>query len=250
VTTPWRLFTDVSEALAHGPANESMPVRLDLLRAERTGVPEVVLAGSKPAEHLITALSGLAQQNGRAIASRCRPEDIKAIQTAFDGKLHVDIHYSTVVVAYDNTEPRRDEGKVGILTAGSSDIIIATEAEVLLREMGVEVVKAHDVGVAGLHRLVGPLRRMAEEDVDAIIVAAGMDGALPSVVAGLVPVPVIGLPVSTGYGVGVNGEAALHSMLQSCAPGLAVVNIDNGIGAAACAGLIARRAAEGRRVTG
>ncbi|MCC6704916.1 MAG: nickel pincer cofactor biosynthesis protein LarB [Thermomicrobiales bacterium] len=236
--------------MEQAPSSDPTSVRLDLLRAERTGVPEVVLAGSKPAEHLITALSGLAQQNGRAVASRCRPEDIEAIQIAFDGKLHVEIHHSTVVVAQYNTAPRSNEGKVGILTAGSSDIVVATEAEVLLREMGVEIVKAHDVGVAGLHRLVGPLRRLAEENVDAIVVAAGMDGALPSVVAGLVPVPVIGLPVSTGYGVGGNGEAALHSMLQSCAPGLAVVNIDNGIGAAACAGLIARRAAEGRRING
>jgi NCAIR mutase (PurE)-related protein len=106
---------------------------------------------------------------------------------------------------------------------------------------------AYDVGVAGLHRLVAPLRAMLAAPVDAIIVAAGMDGALPSVVAGLVPVPVIGLPTSVGYGLGGGGTGALTSMLQTCAPGLAVVNIDNGIGAGAMAGLIAARMGAARR---
>ena len=118
----------------------------------------------------------------------------------------------------------------------------------MAEEMGCTVTIARDAGVAGLHRIVGPLRTMADDDVDVIIVAAGMDGALPSVIAGLVPVPVIGLPISTGYGFGGNGDAALGSMLQSCAPGLAVVNIDNGIGAGAVAALIANRAAEARQL--
>jgi NCAIR mutase (PurE)-related protein len=108
--------------------------------------------------------------------------------------------------------------------------------------MGCDVVTVADVGVAGLHRLVRPLERIAEFDPHAMIVAAGMDGALPSVVAGLVPYPVIGLPVSVGYGYGGDGTGALMSMLQSCAPGLAVVNIDNGIGAGSMAALIANRA--------
>ena len=134
-----------------------------------------------------------------------------------------------------------------MLTAGTSDVGVAEEAALLCREMGCEVVRGYDVGVAGLHRLFGPLRSMLEEaEVDVIIVAAGMDGALPSVVAGLVDVPVIGLPVSVGYGVGGKGVAALYSMLQACAPGMSVVNIDNGIGAAAVAGLIANRMAEAR----
>jgi len=108
------------------------------------------------------------------------------------------------------------------------------------------VVQAWDVGVAGLPRLVGPLAAMGGGGVDALVVAAGMDGALPSVVAGLVDVPVIGLPTSVGYGVGGNGVGALYAMLQSCAPGLAVVNVDNGIGAGAMAALIANRAAAAR----
>ena len=117
----------------------------------------------------------------------------------------------------------------------------------MAEEMGSRVLTAWDVGVAGLHRLVEPLERFAAEDVDAIVVAAGMDGALPSVVAGLVDVPVIGLPTAIGYGFGAAGVGALTTMLQSCAPGLVVVNIDNGIGAGATAALIANRAASGRR---
>ena len=117
----------------------------------------------------------------------------------------------------------------------------------MAREMGVDVLRASDVGVAGLHRLVQPLREIVTAGVDCIVVAAGMDGALPSVVAGLVDVPVIGLPVSVGYGYGGNGEAALMTMLQSCAPGITVVNIDNGIGAGSTAALIANRMAAARK---
>jgi NCAIR mutase (PurE)-related protein len=116
----------------------------------------------------------------------------------------------------------------------------------MAEEMGCEVTCIYDVGVAGLHRLVAPLRELLTRGTDAIIVAAGMDGALPSVVAGLVAVPVIGLPTSVGYGMGGKGVAALLSMLQTCAPGLAVVNIDNGVGAGITAAMIANRVAEAR----
>jgi NCAIR mutase (PurE)-related protein len=117
----------------------------------------------------------------------------------------------------------------------------------MAEEMGCETTVVYDVGVAGLHRLVGPLRRLVnEEQVDALIVAAGMDGALPSVVTGLVDVPVIGLPTSAGYGMAGRGVAALLSMLQTCAPGLTVVNIDNGIGAGAAAARIANVLAAAR----
>jgi len=135
-----------------------------------------------------------------------------------------------------------------VLSAGTSDIPIADEAALICREIGCSVFTSYDVGVAGLHRLFDPLHHIIDEvNVDVIIVAAGMDGALPSVVAGLVDIPVVGLPVSVGYGVGGQGVAALYAMLQSCAPGLSVVNIDNGVGAGAVAGLIANRAAAARR---
>ena len=151
-----------------------------------------------------------------------------------------------IVASRPGTERPLRAGVVGILSAGTSDIPVAAEAALAAAEMGATVFEAWDVGVAGLHRLVAPLERFATARTDVIVVAAGMDGALPSVVAGLVDIPVIGLPTSVGYGLGAGGVGALTTMLQSCAPGLVVVNIDNGIGAGTTAALIANRAAAGR----
>src|SRR5437016_14398251 len=138
-------------------------------------------------------------------------------------------------------------GKVGLLTAGTSDLPAADEARMVIESCGVEARLEADLGVAGLHRFVGPLAAALEWGADVIIVAAGMDGVLPGLVAGLIDLPVIGLPVSTGYGHGAAGEGALTTMLQSCSTGLTVVNIDIGVGAGAAAVLIAARAAQGRR---
>jgi NCAIR mutase (PurE)-related protein len=124
---------------------------------------------------------------------------------------------------------------------------VLEEALAVAREMGGVIESFHDVGVAGLHRLVAPLERLEEFDPDCLIVAAGMEGALPSVISGLVSVPVVGLPTSTGYGLGGDGTAAIMGMLQSCSPGLSVVNVDNGVGAGASAALIANRAARRER---
>jgi len=153
---------------------------------------------------------------------------------------------TVLVTRRDAAPPPESGGVVGLLTAGASDAPSADEAAWVAREMGCRVVRADDVGVAGLHRLEAPLRTLRDEGVDAVVVAAGMDGALPSVVAGLVDVPVIGLPTSIGYGLGGGGVAALLSMLQTCAPGLVVVNIDNGVGAGATAALFANRVAAAR----
>jgi pyridinium-3,5-biscarboxylic acid mononucleotide synthase len=151
-----------------------------------------------------------------------------------------------VVISKHDYILHRTGGQVGVISAGTSDIPVAQEAALIAEEMGCEVTCIYDVGVAGLHRLLDPLRNLLSKEVDAIIVAAGMDGALPSVVAGLVPVPVIGLPTSIGYGMGGKGVAALLSMLQTCAPGLSVVNIDNGVGAGITAAMIANRVARAR----
>ena len=143
-------------------------------------------------------------------------------------------------------EPVPTGGRVGALSAGTSDLPILEEALAVAREMGAAVMSFNDVGVAGLHRLAAPLEELRDFDPDSLIVAAGMEGALPSVVSGLVAVPVIGLPTSTGYGLGGDGTAAILGMLQTCSPGLSVVNVDNGVGAGATAALIANRAALGR----
>jgi hypothetical protein len=250
-------FVDLREALSRverqelGSILEEQPsVRIDDNRVRRSGIPEVVFAGNKTTPEVVEALRRLVEANGRALASRVRPEDIGAIQDALEPAICVEPHpvARALVASRPGAERPLRGGVVGILTAGTSDIPVAAEASLAATEMGANVLEAWDVGVAGLHRLVTPLERLATARTDVIVVAAGMDGALPSVVAGLVDIPVIGLPTSVGYGLGAGGVGALMTMLQSCAPGLVVVNIDNGIGAGTTAALIANRAAAGRRI--
>lgn len=224
----------------------SQLARPDHSRAARTGVPEVILAQGKTTAQCLAIAAALLEQEGRALLSRATPELLAALHERFPGQ--VESSSTTAVIRQAGHSVAATGGRVGLLAAGTSDIPAAEEAALLCRELGCSLQSAYDVGVAGLHRLRGPLREMlAAPCVDVLIVAAGMDGALPSVVAGLVAVPVIGLPVSTGYGMGGGGVAALLSMLQCCAPGLAVVNIDNGIGAGAMAARIANQAAAARQ---
>lgn len=226
--------------------------RLDLDRERRKGVPEVILAAYKTAEQTVSIARVFLDRTGRAIISRVSPETRAALEQAFGEGIEREWYEraQAMVLRRPGRRAQQKGGQVGIITAGTGDIACAEEAALLCREMGCEVHTAYDVGVAGLHRLIGPLQRMLAVPVDVLIVAAGMDGALPSVIAGLVDVPVVGLPTSTGYGMGGQGEAALLAMLQTCAPGLAVVNIDNGIGAGAMAALIANRIAAAREERG
>ncbi len=224
--------------------------RPDLGREQRKGVPEVIMADRKAVEQSIAIAQAFLERTGRAILIRVPPALEKRLRSEFGPPLSVEWHAASrmAIVRSQRGEPKNSGGRVGVITAGTSDIPVAEEAALMCQEMGCTVTQVYDVGVAGLHRLFDPLERLLDENqVDVIIVAAGMDGALPSVVSGLVDVPVVGLPVSVGYGMGGKGEAALLSMLQSCSPGLAVVNIDNGIGAASMAALIANRMAAARR---
>ncbi len=237
--------------MTHGIDHLDQFANLDLLRAARTGVPEIVLAERKSPAQTVAIVQRLLGELGRVLISRVPPETLALLEQTFAEDV-VWARYAegrTLALHSPGVEVAPNGGQVGVLTAGTSDIPVAEEALALCREMGCVVHSAHDVGVAGLHRLFEPLRAMLAAPVDVIIVAAGMDGALPSVVAGLVDVPVIGLPTSVGYGLGGGGLGALTSMLQSCAPGLAVVNIDNGIGAGAMAGRIAARAGAARSRT-
>jgi len=225
--------------------------RPDLGREQRNSVPEVILTDRKTVEHSIAIARTFLEKNGRAILSRVPPALEDRLAAEFPPPLELEWHPASrmAIVRSQEGYPKPSGGRVGVITAGTSDIPIAEEAALMCQEMGCAVTQVYDVGVAGLHRLFEPLEQLlAEKMVDVIIVAAGMDGALPSVVSGLVDVPVIGLPVSVGYGMGGGGEAALLAMLQSCAPGMAVVNIDNGIGAASMAALIANRAAAARNL--
>ncbi len=227
---------------------EQAAVRADLGRERRKGVPEVILADRKRAEDTLAAVSAFLDARGRAIVSRVPAALVDRIREAHpDCRLETYPSSGMLVIKASSFIPPPAGGCVGVVTAGTSDIPIAEEARVIAEEMGCDVAAAYDVGVAGLHRLAEPLRQLRARAVDVVVVAAGMDGALPSVVAGLVDVPVIGLPTSIGYGLGGRGVAALLSMLQTCVPGLTVVNIDNGIGAGATAALIANRVAAARR---
>ena len=220
---------------------------VDVNRQERSGVPEVVYAETKTTESIVQIVQTLVDRKGAALLTRMNQKKFEGLQKAYP-KLTIESKGSEdhlTVFAYSESwsEPSK-EGKIAILTAGTSDVIYAREAEAIARMMGVETLTFYDVGVAGIHRLIEPLQKIVDEDVDAVVVFAGMEGALPTVVASLIDAPVIGVPVPTGYGFGGKGETALASMLQSCAPGLTVVNIGNGLGAGSVAALIAKRCAK------
>ena len=222
--------------------------RLDIGRYLRRGVPEVVLASGKTPAQAARLAVAMAEHQGQGLVSRMTDEHEAAVRSAAAraGMQVVDYHRSARVVR-EGFAPDATGGRVGILTAGTSDVVAASEVQMVAEACGMEARLDADLGVAGLHRFLAPLGAMLEWGADVLVVAAGMDGVLPGLVAGLVGVPVIGLPVSTGYGRGGAGEGALTTMLQSCSTGLVVVNIDNGVGAGAAAVLVAARAAQGRR---
>ncbi|HUY78433.1 MAG TPA: nickel pincer cofactor biosynthesis protein LarB [Ktedonobacterales bacterium] len=244
------------ELLANGqPSN--LLARIDTGRVARKGVPEIVLADAKSDEQTLAIVRAFLESSGHAVVSRMRPQtmDLLAREFADPQTARLDLRRqarAAAIHAPGYSRPRNG-GHIGVLTAGASDIPVAEEARLVAEEMGCRTTPLYDVGVAGLHRLLGPLQTLlangddGPDAVAALIVCAGMDGALPSVVAGLAPVPVIGVPTSVGYGAGGKGRAALLAMLQTCAPGLTVVNIDNGVGAGATAALIANRLAAARR---
>jgi pyridinium-3,5-biscarboxylic acid mononucleotide synthase len=234
------LDPDLTPLIANGQA------RPDLRREERTGAPEVIYASGKDTAQIIALTQTFVERTGRAIISRIRDIDAEQVIERFSDYETTYNRRAATLVVRERSFTRPVGGNVGIVTAGTSDLPVAEQAKVIAEEMGCQVTLVSDVGVAGLHRLFGPLRALLDSGVDVIVVCAGMDGALPSVVSGLVNLPVIGVPTSTGYGVGGNGVAALLSMLQTCAPGLAVVNVDNGVGAGVTAALIANRVAGAR----
>ncbi|MBI4427741.1 MAG: nickel pincer cofactor biosynthesis protein LarB [Ignavibacteriales bacterium] len=222
--------------------------RLDVHRRERTGIPEAIFAEGKTPDQVTRMLDSLAEKSGYALATRVSEVCAQYALDHLNSKLVVQHNRAgrTVVVRLREYEPKSTGGKVAILAAGTSDLPVAEEAKVTAVVMGCEVFSFYDVGVAGIHRLLEPVETILQKEISAAVVVAGMEGALPSVVRGLVPIPVIGVPASVGYGYGGKGEAALMSMLQSCSPGMTVVNIDNGFGAGATAALIANHVAASR----
>lgn len=208
--------------------------KFDIKRSERTGFPEAVFSPSKTYEDLITIIRNCLKNSDEDLI-------ITKLSQERHDKIIADLGENPYIIEYNKRAQiliirkqlikREPKAKIGIITAGTSDINIAEEAKVIVEEGGCEAITSYDIGVAGIHRLFPQIAHMISQGVRALIVCAGMEGALPSVVAGLVDVPVIAVPTSVGYGVGEGGRVALDAMLQSCAPGIAVVNIDNGFGA-------------------
>ena len=217
--------------------------RFDAAREGRRGVPEAILGDGKSPEAVADLTSAALETTGRAIVTRTTPDHRDAVREMLDREgeedatVEVTPEAGTVVARAPGFDPPALAATVAVVTAGTSDAGPASEAAVIAREMGAAVERIDDVGVAGIHRLFANVDAIRAADV--AVVAAGREGALPTVVAGLVDSPVIGLPVSVGYGEGGEGEAALLGMLQSCSV-LSVVNVDAGFVAGAQAGLIAR----------
>jgi NCAIR mutase (PurE)-related protein len=202
--------------------------RLDHERRERTGVPEVVFAAGKTLEENIALMRGLYDRAGFALATRVPAEQREPLLAALPGAILESRTGAVRIGALPRTGIR-----VAVVCAGTSDLPVAEEAAFTLDAFGHDAIRATDVGVAGIHRLYDSLDAIRSCRV--AIVVAGMEGALPSVIAGLVRAPVIGVPTSVGYGAALEGVTALLCMMTACAPGIGVVNIDNGFGAAALA---------------
>ncbi|MDQ1698134.1 MAG: pyridinium-3,5-biscarboxylic acid mononucleotide synthase [Frankiaceae bacterium] len=225
-TAPLQGFTDLGFA------------RLDSHRGLRTGDAEVVYAAGKTTEQVITLLSALhGQRSGRpALATRLTDEMFAPVRNAFPD---CELDETARCVAVGQLPVTT--GSVAVVSAGTSDEPVAAEAAFVARTYGAEVHRVRDVGVAGIHRLVADFGVL--DTADCLIVVAGMEGALPSVVGGLVGTPLVAVPTSVGYGASFGGVAALLAMLNSCAPGVTVVNIDNGFGAGVFAARVARQSA-------
>ncbi len=225
--------------------------KLDIGREVRRGIPEVVLAEGKTPEDVREIALRAVQERGRVIISRVTERHLEVLEKALPADISLQKEGSSgiAILRHKDFLAEKTGGKIGVLTAGTSDIPVAEEARIVAEEMGCEVLCAYDVGVAGIHRLFTPLKEMLGADVAVIVVAAGREGALPALVASLVDVPIIGVPTSFSWGLGEKGLSALTAMLQACTLGLTVVNIDSGVAAGAAAALIANRVARQAKQT-
>lgn len=225
--------SDILKVLRAAPYEDIGLARIDHHRALRQGFPEVILGtGKTPAQ--IAAIAERIVANGRTLlVTRAQPQAFDAVLARVPQAVY---HEAGRLISVEATPAAKGQGRVLVACAGTSDLPVAEEAALTAEIMGNDVDRLYDVGVAGLHRLLGALDQLYSARV--LIVVAGMEGALPSVVAGLVSAPVIAVPTSVGYGASFGGLAALLAMLNSCANGVSVVNIDNGFGAACMASAI------------
>lgn len=225
--------------LADLPFEDIGHTRIDHHRSLRTGLPEVIYAAGKTPDQVAEIFARMADASSAALATRATPEHAVAVQATTPAAAYNGLA-RTLTLSPPDSSSTISRPCICVLCAGTSDLPVAEEAATTAEHFGVRVIRLYDVGVAGLHRLLAVRDQLAE--ADCVIVCAGMEGALPSVVGGLVGVPVIAVPTSVGYGASFGGAAALLGMLNSCSPNVSVVNIDNGFGAAYSATLIARSA--------
>ena len=230
--------TDVPDALERLrvlPFEDMGFAKLDHHRPLRTGMPEVIFSSGKTIEHVTAIFVRMAAAGGNVLATRVSPECAQSILEAESGAV---FHRTARCVTLEQTAAPQGKGTIAVVCAGTSDLPVAEEAAVTARLMGNNVELIADVGVAGIHRLLA--QRDSLQSARVLIVCAGMEGALPTVVGGLVNAPVLAVPTSVGYGASFGGAAALLGMLNTCSPNVCVVNIDNGFGAACIATLINR----------
>ena len=217
--------------------------RLDVFREFRSGKPEAVFALNKTPEQLVEIVKTFLEHKDSVLVTRLNSEQIRALKKNFR-EIYINEVGKIAVIgkkAGDLSEGKVEGiGKTAVFTAGTSDIPVAEEAVTTAMFLGLEVLKFYDVGISCIYRLIEPLKKIKEEEVDSVIAIAGMEGALPSILAGLIDLPIIAVPTSVGYGVNLNGLTPLFSMLLSCPSGVAVVNVDNGFGAGVFAYLISR----------
>jgi pyridinium-3,5-biscarboxylic acid mononucleotide synthase len=227
---------EAADRLRHMPFEDLGFAKLDHHRSLRCGFPEVIFCQGKTVEQVVTIFGRLAEHGGTVLATRAGPEMYEAVRAVHPQAVY---HPPARAIVLESSEPcPSPAGWVAVVSAGTSDQPVAEEARVTAQAMGCRTEPFYDVGVAGIHRLLAQGRALAQADV--VIVVAGMEGALASVVGGLVDVPVIAVPTSVGYGASFHGLAPLLTMLNSCAAGVGVVNIDNGFGAGYLAAMILR----------
>jgi NCAIR mutase (PurE)-related protein len=229
---------DVLKQLRFLPFEDMGFAKVDHHRALRTGFPEVVYGEGKTDEQIVAIAASIKEKNGNFLITRCADSAAEKLGGLYPSGIWVE----QARIFYLELEPRDKFGKVLTITAGTTDIPAAEEAAITASLFGCDVERIYDVGVAGIHRLMA--HRSNIEQADVVIVAAGMEGALASVVASVSRAPVVALPTSVGYGASFGGLAALLGMMTSCAAGVSVVNIDNGFGAGCTAALICARARE------
>jgi pyridinium-3,5-biscarboxylic acid mononucleotide synthase len=230
---------EAMQRLAHLPYEDAGIAKIDHHRSLRLGLPEVIYAEGKTSEQVAEIFARMAAAGGNVIATRATPEAYAAVKLRVPDAVY---HPQARIIGLRQSPTGAEAGPIAVVCAGTSDLPVAEESAVTAEYLGLEVDRIQDVGVAGLHRLLAQREALSRARV--VVVCAGMEGALPSVVGGLVAAPVIAVPTSVGYGAAFGGVAALLGMLNSCSPNVTVVNIDNGFGAAYVAATIVR---SGRR---